>query len=199
MDAPASQGGIMRAIQVVLLASILVSLSGCASVVSLHPLAMPNDKDAVFDPALVGTWEEVKADSDGARTRYVVARAESGYSVNFGPDKLAGTMHLLKVGERYLLDVYCPSDGPSLPVHLFVKLRLDKDSAWLAGMESAWLQDQIKTRAQLHHEVLFEDDGRIVLTASPAELRRHLLPYVADDRSFDKETELRRMKSEPRP
>ena len=184
----------MRGIQVALLASMLVSLSGCASVVSLHPLALPNDKDVIFDPALVGTWEEIKADKDGARTRYVVARAESGYTVNSGPDKLEGTMHLLKVGGRYLLDVYCPSDAPSLPVHLFVKLRLDKDSAWLAGMESEWLQDQIKTRAQLRHEVLMEDDDRIVLTASPTELRRHLLPYVADNRSFDGETELRRIK-----
>src|ERR1035437_9318304 len=96
----------MRGFQVVLLVSMLVSLSGCASVVSLHPVAIPNDRDVVFDPALVGAWEEVKADSDGARTRYIVARAESGYTVNVGSDKAKGTIHVLKVGDRYLLDVH---------------------------------------------------------------------------------------------
>ncbi len=184
----------MRGFQVVLLVSMLVSLSGCAGVVSLHPVALPSDKDVVFDPALVGAWEEVKADGDGARTRYTVDRAGSGYTVNVGPDKGKGTMRLLKTGDRYLLDVYCPSDGPPPPVHLFFKLRLDKDAAWLAEMESNWLKEQIKTRGQLRHEVLAEDDDRIVLTASPTELRRYLLPYVADDRSFGEETELRRIK-----
>jgi hypothetical protein len=183
-----------RRFQVVLFASMLVSLSGCAGVVSLQPLALPNDRDAVFDPALGGTWEEVKADSDGSRTRYVVARAESGYSVSLGTDKAKGDMHLLKAGDRYLLDVYCPSDGVQLPVHLFFRLRLDKDSAWLAEMQSNWLKEQIKTRGQLRHEVLMEDDDRIVLTASPTELRRYLLPYVADDRAFDEENELKRIK-----
>jgi hypothetical protein len=184
----------MRGSQVILLASMLVSLSGCAGVVSLHPLAIPNDKDVVFDPALMGTWEEVKADRNGARTRYIVDRAESGYAVNVDPDKAKGTMHVLKTGDRYLLDIYCPSDGPPLPVHLFVKLRLDKDSAWLAEMDGNWFKEQIRTRGQLRHEVLAEDDDRIVLTASPSELRRYLLPYAADDRSFGGETELQRIK-----
>ena len=61
-------------------------------------------------------------------------------------------------------------------------------------MDSDWLKEQIKTRGQLRHEVLMEDHERVVLTASPGELRRYLLPYVADDRSFGEETELRRIK-----
>ena len=81
-----------------------------------------------------------------------------------------------------------------LPVHLFLRLRLDKDSAWLSEMESDWLKEQIKTRGQLRHEVLTEDHDKVVLTASPGELRRYLLPYVADDRSFAQEDEIRRIK-----
>jgi hypothetical protein len=113
-------------------------------------------------------------------------------------------MHLLKVGDRRLLDVYikdltCDSDAcdnydMQLPVHLFFRLRLDKDSAWLSEMDSDWLRDQIKSRGQLRHEVLMEDHDRVVLTASPGELRRYLLPYVADDRSFAQEDEIRRIK-----
>ncbi|MCX6626201.1 MAG: hypothetical protein NTW28_01040 [Candidatus Solibacter sp.] len=157
----------MSQTKVVLLIASLVSLTGCAGVVSLHPLALPNGKDIVFDPALLGTWEEVKTADQVAITRYTVARAESGYSVIAGPDEIKGTMHLMKVGAGYLLDVYCPSDGAPPPVHLFLKLRLEKDSAWVAEMDSGWLKDRIKTRGELRHEVLGEENDRVVLTASP--------------------------------
>jgi len=180
-------------------------LTGCGGVVSLHPLALPNDKDAIFDPTLVGTWEDV----NGGQDRYVVARAESGYTVTIqsggaGNRKLEYSVRLLKVGERRLLDFYTRNiacDGDScdnfdmrLDVHLFFKLRLEKDSAWLSEMDSDWLKEQIKTKGLLRHEVLTEDGDRVVLTASPSELRQNLLPLAADDRSFESETELRRVK-----
>ncbi|MBZ5624835.1 MAG: hypothetical protein LAQ69_39965 [Acidobacteriia bacterium] len=155
---------------------------------------MLNDKERFLDPALLGTWDEVKTDKGGWRTRYKVGRSESGYSVTAGPEEIKGTMQILKVGDRYLLDVYCASEGAPPPVHLFFKLRLDKDAAWVAEMDSNWLKGEINTRGQLRHEVLSEDGGRIVLTASPTDLRRYLLPYFADDRSFGEETELRRIK-----
>src|ERR1035437_2173412 len=43
-------------------------------------------------------------------------------------------------------------------------------------------------------EVLTEDEDRVVLTASPAELRQHLPPCVAEEKLFDGETEMRRIK-----
>jgi hypothetical protein len=184
----------MSKVKVFLLISALTSLTGCAGVVSLHPLAVPNGKDTVFDPALLGTWEEVKTPGDGAKTRYTVARAESGYSVIAEPDEIKGTFHLIKADIRSVLDVYYPSKTGHPAVHLFFKLRLEKDTAWVAEMESDWLRDQIRSHGELRHEVLAEDGDRVVLTASPAELRRYLLPYVADGRSFGEEIELRRIK-----
>jgi hypothetical protein len=199
----------MRKLQVCSLTALLGLLTGCASVVSLHPLALPTDQDAIFDPALVGTWEDL--DPHG-KTTYTVARAESGYTVALrssdpgaaGKREVKLSMHLLKVGDRRLLDVYtkdlaCVSDAcdnydMQLPVHVFFRIRLDKDSAWVSEMDSDWLKEQIKTRGQLRHEVLTEDHDKVVLTASPGELRRYLLPYVADDRSFAREGEIRRIK-----
>ncbi len=184
----------MPQVKLLCLCGALLSLTGCAGVVSLHPLAVPNGKDTVFDPSLLGAWEEVKVKPGGPRTIYTVTRAESGYSVNVaaGSEKLHGTMHLMKVGDRFLLDVLCPSDGAPPPVHLFLKLRLEKDTAWVREMDSGWLRDQIEANTQLRHE--FTEDGRIVLVASTAMLRRQLLPYAGDDRSFGEETELRRAK-----
>ena len=178
------------------LAPALLSLTGCAGMVSLHPLAIPNAKETVFDPALVGVWEEVEADADGTRTRYTVERAESGYTVTAMADsqKNEGTMHLMKVGDRYLLDVLCRSEGAPPAVHLFLRLRLDKDSAWLAEMDTDWLRDEIQSSGQPRHEVVTEEGEKFVLTASTGELQRYLLPLARDDRAFDKEFELRRVK-----
>jgi hypothetical protein len=199
----------MRKLQVCFLTALLGGLTGCAGVVSLHPLVLPNDQDAIFDPALVEAWEDA---DPHFRTVYTVSRAESGYNVTLrasdpsdaGKQEVKLSMHLLKVGDRRLLDIYtkdlacanegCDSAATQLPVHVFFRLRLDKDSAWLSAMDSDWLRGQIKTRGQLRHEVLTEDNDKLVLTASPSELRRYLLPYVADDRSFGHEDEIERIK-----
>ncbi len=183
----------MRIIAVASLAGILVCLSGCAGVVSLHPLAEPNGKNTVFDPALLGTWEEVKPSDNGQKVQYSVGRAESGYSVvaHDGKETIKGTMRLMKAGDRYLLDVLSASDGAPPPVHLFFRLRLDGDKAWVAEMDSRWLRDQIESSGRPRHEVA--EDDRLVLTAPPAELRRYLLPYAEDQRAFGDETELRRV------
>ena len=65
----------------VLVILALASLTGCSGVVSRHPLALPDDKETVFDPALLGTWEEAADSGDVLKNRYTVARADSGYSI----------------------------------------------------------------------------------------------------------------------
>jgi hypothetical protein len=179
----------------VLVILALASLTGCSGVVSRHPLALPDDKETVFDPALLGTWEEAADSGDVLKNRYTVARADSGYSirVNTGAEETKGTMYLMKVGGRYLLDVYYAGKDEQQPVHFFVRVRIKKDAAWVAQMDSNWLQDQIKSRGELQYEPLSKDDLRLVLTASSEDLRRYLLPYAADDRAFGEEGELRRV------
>ena len=179
--------------------AIVVLLNGCAGVVSLHPLVTETDKDAVFDPALVGSWQESKPDSQGSGPIYVVSRlGESGYSVSAKTEKGDSSvpMRLLKVGNRFLLDVRFSGDDPTLPVHLFFRVRVEKDTAWIAEMDTDWLIEQIKTKGQLRYEILDEkgQDRRLVLTASTAELRKYLLPYVSEAKSFADETEFHRVK-----
>jgi hypothetical protein len=61
-------------------------------------------------------------------------------------------------------------------------------------MNTSWLKDRIEANGLPRHEVLMDDGERMVLTASTAELWRHLIPLARDDRSFDKEFQLRRVK-----
>jgi hypothetical protein len=107
------------------------------------------------------------------------------------------SLHLLKSGSLYLMDIHWPSDSLPPPVHIFGRLRWEKDTVWIAEMQSDWLKEQIRSRGQLKHEVLAEDPkdpDRIVLTGPPAELRRYLLPYLKENRAFEEEGELRRVK-----
>jgi hypothetical protein len=63
----------------------------------------------------------------------------------------------------------------------------------VAEIDHCRLLEQLRLNGCLRYELLPEDDDRIVLTASPAELRQHLLPYLADDRAFGDETALKRI------
>jgi len=176
-------------------------LTGCAGVVSLHPMVTDTDRDAVVEPALVGFWQDATPDKAGEKATYLVARkGRAGYtitSVENGATKSA-TMHVLRVGERYLLDIFDNIDDPALPVHVYFGLRMNaqKNTVWLAEMRSDWLKAEIAAKGQPRNEILTEEEvkGKVVLTAPQADLRKYLLLYAADQRAFDKETELHRIK-----
>ena len=171
---------------------VLLCLAGCARVVSLHPLVLPNDENAIFEPALVGVWEQVVKPDKAPGTRYTVTRAESGYDVAIDADQ-KGTMHLFRKDGWYLLDVHVPSSGVPPAAHLFLRLRLEKDTAYVAEIDQRRLVEHLKARGGIGYEVLPEDDDRIVLTSSSSELRFQLLPYLADDRAFGGETRFKRI------
>ncbi len=176
--------------------AIFAFLTGCTNVASLHPLADEDGRDTVFDPALLGAWED-PTDTSSTRLTFTLARADSGsgysYNVTSGSEESNGTMYLIKTAGRYLMDIYCKNNDGSISAHVFVRLRLEKDTAWVATMDSDWLREQIETRGELRHEIMTESDNRLVLTASRDELRRYLLPYAADERSFSEEGEVRRV------
>ena len=182
----------MRSLLCVTVTAVLLSLCGCAGVVSLHPLVLPNDENAAFEPALVGFWEEVVKPEKAPGTRYTVTRAESGYGVVIDPEQ-KGTMHLFKKDGRYLLDVYVPSPGVPPAAHLFLRMRLEKDVAYVAEIDQRRLLEHLKAHGGIRYEILPEDDDRVVLTSSASELRSQLLPYLAEDGAFGGETKLKRV------
>ena len=198
----------MANIAIVLAAAGLALLTGCGGVVSVHPLALPHDKDVVFEPELIGTWEDVEPGHDGVRNRYTVSRHDAGYDVLVGqPGRECAdaknhlSMHLLRNRGHYVADLYLPSDDARLPVHLFMSLRLESERAWVAEMQSEWLMDQVAANRHLRHEIISNgtsessaSERRILLTASSAELRQYLLPFLVDGRARENESELRRLR-----
>jgi len=177
-------------------------LTGCAGVVSLHPLINDSDSDAAVEPGILGQWREVSPDDKPESANgqiYTVERAEkSGYkltTLDNGVEK-SGVFHLLKLKDRYLVDVRDDVDDPPLPCHIYFSLVLQKDSLKLSEMDTPWLKDQIAHRQGLHTEELTEPNaaGKIVITSPHDDLRKYFLPLASDSRSFANESELRRVK-----
>ena len=186
-------------------------LGGCFPVMSLHPLY--TEEDVAFEENLVGTWVD---DPNGPETTWEFSRAgpkEKVYKLVFSDkDGKKGSfdVHLVKLKERFFLDVY-PSELPwkpedpnkvkwlynslfLIPAHTFLKI----DS----------IESQLKMRLtddeELKEQVLWEDpnavkhmsiESRIILTASTKELQAFVLKHADDNRVFTGEIVLNRKKS----
>jgi hypothetical protein len=137
----------------------------------------------------------------GEQESYAVARkGRAGYTITFTDQGVAKsfTAHVLKTGNGFLADVRDDSGDPWLPAHLYFGLRMnqEKDTVWVAEMQSDWLKAQIAANGQPRNEVLTEEgvNGKVVLIAPQADLRKYLLPFARDARAFSEEAELHRVK-----
>jgi hypothetical protein len=192
----------MRKISIGLLAIALELLTGCAGVVSLHPLVTDSDKDAFFDPALVGSWREIspddKPESAGGQVYVVTRYGQNGYKASTTDDGVTKSVvfHTLKLKDRYLVDARDDLGDAALPAHVYFGLTLQKDVLKLSEMDTPWLKQQVAAREGLRSEVLTEADvdGKVVITSPQGDLRKYFLPLAADSRSFANESELHRVK-----
>jgi hypothetical protein len=192
----------MRKISIGVLAAALQLLTGCAEVVSLHPLVTDTDKDAFFDPALVGSWREIspddKPESAGGQVYVVTRDGQNGYKASTTDDGVEKSVlfHILKLPDRYLLDVRDDLGDPALPAHVYFGLTLKKDVLMLSEMDTPWLKQQVAACKELRSEELTETDvkGKVVITSPQGDLRKYFLPLAADSRSFANQSELHRVK-----
>ena len=192
----------MRKIIIGFLAIALGLLTGCAGVVSLHPLVTDSDKDAFLAPALLGSWREISPDdkpgSAGGQLYVVTLYGQNGYKASTTDDGVEKSVafHILKLQDRYLLDVRDDLGDPALPAHVYFGLTLQKDILKLSEMDTPWLKQQVAAREGLRSEILTEAavDGKVVITSPEADLRKYFLPLAADSRSFANESELHRVK-----
>jgi hypothetical protein len=184
----------MRKIFIGILAIALELLTGCVGVVSLHPLVTDSDKDAFLDPGLVGSWRQ--ASPDDSQIWVVTRYGPNGYKASATEDgaEKAWVFHILKLPDRYLLDVLDDLGDAALPAHVYFALTLQKDILKVSEMDTPWLKQQVAGREGLRSEVLAEEDGKVVITSPQGDLRKYFLPLAADSRSFADESELHRVK-----
>ncbi len=176
-----------HAVRIMALAG-LVALGGC--IPSLHGIY--TQKDLVFRPALVGVW----ARDDSPERWEFTRRGENAYGFVFS-DRQGRTgrfvAHLAKVGESLFLDFYPEETTIAendfykwhfLPLHTFYRVEFAETSFSLSSLDYGWLKELLKTEpGALRHEAV---DGKIVLTASTAELQAFVIKHADTEGAFTK-------------
>ncbi len=177
----------------------LLSNSGCI-VVSISPLCP--DKDAVFEPALVGTWLE------SPLMGYTFSKlGENGYRIDIVDREDRGTMtgHLIRLDGTLFMDVMPTDDWKELsvpektgemlddwyvPLHFFVRVNQLVPTLSVSAVDETWLNDYLKTHpTALTHTVRGED---VLLTSSTPDLQKFFAAHAKTPGAFEKETVLTR-------
>jgi hypothetical protein len=180
----------IRTIGAVALASVL---GGC--VVTLDSVIQ--ESDAMSDPRLLGTWEEV-----GGSDRAVVSQADkSTYAIEYASNGKTGRFgaRLGRLGERTVLDVWPePSDAELGPYagllvrgHLLMDFAAGADKITTALLESDSLIAALKAgQVRLAHD---SSSNQLILKGTTQELRAALAQYLARPGVLDESVTWRRL------
>jgi hypothetical protein len=154
--------------------------AGCA----LSTDAVVSEGDAIFDPRLIGAWQDTLGGD-----RVIVSRAgANGYAIEYtdGAGKVARLEGRLgHLGKRIVLDVWAtpreadvvdPYRALLIPGHLLVALDLGADEIHTATLEPDSLTPRLHSGEVPLSYVL--DHGRVILNGTTAQLRASLGPYM---------------------
>ena len=173
----------MRITSFLLTMAAAVSLTGCSTLISLHPFV--TDQQAVFDTALLGIWSDSHDDE-----LFIVRQDGKSYKIQHVKDtqSLSFSAQLFKVGDHRILDLVSTADDPfQLPVHTPMRIWVDGATLRFATLDSVWLKE--KARKQL----AVQDVGERALITAPGEaVLRFLINYGAAAEAFGKPDELRK-------
>jgi hypothetical protein len=171
----------MKTISISVLLALCLLFTGCP-VRTLSPLFL--SEDAVFNPALIGTWgneeasERMEFQRSGEKNYRVVFREKNG-------DTTAYAVQLGRLGDVWFLDAYPAAknqDYQLLPTHTIWRIELGEDTIRTAAFEGDWLKEMLdnKTVDTPHGN----HDGDIILTGSTEELQGLVLRSAHDDKAF---------------
>jgi hypothetical protein len=189
----------MRRFAYVVAIAALVVNSGCL-VVSISPLS--TEKDAVFEPALVGVWNESPTE------QYVVSKlGENAYKVevNDGKTKTTFVGHLVRLDGVLFLDmaastawaeVGVPKEAEGtlndwfLPLHFYVRINQVTPSLSVSAVDETWFKGYLKEHpAALAHTF---HDSDVVLTGSTEGIQKFVRAHMDTPSAFEKPTVLTR-------
>ena len=162
-------------------------LTGCdtPALLTLDPVV--TDQDAVFDPALLGTWG-ASQDKDLCIFR---RNGDSGYAITYvsGGDVRQFIARLFRVGEASVLDLTPESsDDFQIAGHALIRIWTEGGTLRWAFLDTEWLRKQasqlLPNRAA---------DKRMVLTAPDAAVRAFVVKYGVDDKAHGDTAEWQRV------
>ena len=169
-----------------------------ACVPSLNPFY--TNKDVVFEPKLLGTWQEKekaddpeawKFEEDKDKAYKLTVTEKEGKQGEFAA-------HLFKLKDQYFLDIVASDIGGTnvadlitaslIPGHLLFRVPQIEPELKLAGTDYDWLQKFLKEHPKsLAHHI---EDDRVTLTAETADLQSFVLKHLGEGELFGKPGEM---------
>jgi len=186
----------MRAICCFSLMALLLALSGCTDLLSVHPAGTV--ETAVFDASFAGQW--FHTDEDGVTVAWIRpgAPAAKDYDILWIPAKpdeapLRLNGRLVNIGGRLIFDLV-KTERPEMGVsgHFFMLVERKGDELRLGWLDSEWLRGRVTQAGGPAHLLL---DSKPVITAGPAETLAFLGKYALDPKAVSDWIALKRPKA----
>ena len=174
-----------------ILAAGAALLTGCL-VTSVYPFYL--EKDVVFDPALLGTWQ--KAGQTDEHWKFERDQG-NGYrlTVESGGKPSEAVGHLFKLQGQRFLDL-CASDWKEdiqpapVPSHLLARVEQITPTVKMAFLDYDWLSKLLAADPQALRHIVIKtgerpEDHRLVLTADTAELQQFVLKHLKTEDAWN--------------
>jgi hypothetical protein len=183
-----------------LLAGILGSC-----VPSLHPLF--TDKDLIFKEELVGVWAEDNSKETWEFKRYNNDDSNKRYKMIYTDEKGKEGRFIAilgKLNDMLFLDLF--PESPELEtndfykihllgVHTFIKIEQIEPTLQMRTMDHYKMKNILENDPNLvRHEILEDQDSKIVLTASTEKLQQFMIKHANDEGLFGKPSDLEQLK-----
>lgn len=180
----------MKSIRFFFIVLIAALFAGCPAR-SIHPLF--TDQDALFNPALIGTWgmddETYTFEKLKEKNYQLVIRSKKE------SDSTAYVVWLGKIGSQWFLDSYPLVNSDEhhyMSVHVFTRMKMEGDTLRLASLEADWISKMIdEKKIKVAH---VRRDNEVVLTASTKELQQWMGTIGTNNEAFPNEDAFARIK-----
>ena len=177
---------------------LTVVVAGCV-VPSIYPFY--TEKEVVFDPALLGTWEKTSVDADAREVWTFEKSGDKEYKFTFidGDRKNVFSAHLFRLKEHLFLDcLHVEQAGDGVPPHYLLRVAQIEPTLKAAMLDYTWLKKLLEKNPGAIRHVLTRDESgstnsmHIVLTADTAELQKFILKHIDGKDTFGDLDELKR-------
>jgi hypothetical protein len=185
----------MRFLPFVCATAVLLLLTGCTDLLSVHPLATA--ETAVFDESLTGEWACADKDCKGSVLIRAGSAANKDYDIIWIPgedddEPLRLKGQLVKVGDRLVFDlVTTRRPDMAVPGHFFMLVDKTAGTAKFHWLDSEWLRNQVISRKSLPYTMV---NDKPVIRAGSAEINAFLAQYGLDARAVSDTLSFKRAK-----
>ena len=182
----------------------LTLVTGCV-VTSVYPFYL--EKDVVFEPALLGSWQKAGQPDE----HWTFARDQAnGYLVTLASKDTTNVVqgHAFKLHGEKFLDLSTAQwkediQPEPVPSHLLVRLGQIAPSLKMANLNYDWLRELVARNPKAIRHIVIktgdkQEDRRVVLTADTAELQRFVIKHLKTKGAWDDSLELQMAATEPR-